>query len=74
MLDIQRNLILQHLKAGKSITAREADVLYGCMRLGARIYELRELGHDIRGETESGVNRMGHPTHYKRYWLAVRDE
>lgn len=69
-MSIQREMILKHLQGGKSITAKEADSLFGCMRLGARIHELRTMGHDIRGDMEAGVNRLGHPTHYKRYWLA----
>ena len=35
--------ILGHLKRGQSITQIQALRLYGCMRLAARIEELREL-------------------------------
>lgn len=43
----QRLRILAHLKSGKSITPLEALNLYGCFRLGARIWELRNEGHSI---------------------------
>ena len=35
--------ILGHLKRGQSITQIQALNLYGCMRLAARIIELREI-------------------------------
>lgn len=36
--------ILIHLQAGKSINPIQALNLYGCFRLGARIYDLKKLG------------------------------
>lgn len=39
--------IRQHLESGKSITPLEALRLYGCFRLGARIYDLRAEGMTI---------------------------
>ena len=44
----QKLQILNHLKNQKSITPIEALADYGCMRLGARILELRNVGYDIR--------------------------
>ena len=43
----QNNLILAHLQSGKSLTSLEAMTLFGCMRLGSRIHDLREAGHQI---------------------------
>ncbi len=40
--------ILAALKAGQSLTQGEAFQAYGCKHLGARIYQLRTAGHDIR--------------------------
>ena len=37
----QNAAILKHLKAGKTLTQLDALRLYGCMRLAARIEELR---------------------------------
>lgn len=45
--DSQCKQILTHLKAGKSITPIEALNKYGCFRLGARIYDLRNSGYLI---------------------------
>lgn len=43
----QVNLIEQHLKSGKPITPIEALNLYGCFRLGARIWDLKSKGLNI---------------------------
>jgi hypothetical protein len=45
----QTEAILQHLK-GAPITPIEALNHYGCFRLGARIYDLRAAGHQIKSE------------------------
>lgn len=42
--------ILNHLKDNGSITPLEALQRYGCMRLGARIFELRQKGYSIKTE------------------------
>ena len=39
--------ILIHLKSGKTINPLQALDLYGCLRLGARIYDLKQSGFDI---------------------------
>ena len=39
--------ILEHLKSGKTITSLEALQEYGCLRLSARIYDLKARGHRI---------------------------
>ena len=39
----QASVILHHLLVGQTITPLEALNLCGCMRLGARIYDLRDV-------------------------------
>ena len=46
----QRANILAHLRAGKSITQLQALHLYGCFRLSAIVFRLREQGFIIRTE------------------------
>ncbi len=70
----QNELILAHLRDVGGITQQEAAQRYGCTRLGARIYDLRHQGHDIRSETERGINRFGRTTHWTRYWLVETRE
>lgn len=65
----QNRMILQHLERAGSITPMEAMQEYGIMRLGARIWELRDEGYPIRREIETGKNRYGDSTHYARYYL-----
>ena len=57
MTETQAAQILAHLKTGRSITPIDALNKYGCFRLGARIYDLKQDGHNIYREmieTDSG--------------------
>lgn len=61
----QTNQILQYLQWGHTITALEAaSTPFNCMRLAARIKDLRNQGHTINSET---VNNNGKS--YSRYSL-----
>jgi hypothetical protein len=54
----QSHQILAALKAGQHITPIDALDRFGCFRLGARIYDLKQAGHKIhtaRVETPSGA-------------------
>lgn len=42
--------ILAYLKSGKRITPLESLELFGCFRLGARIYDLKRAGEPIVSE------------------------
>ncbi len=39
--------ILAYLETGRSITPLEALERFGCFRLGGRIFDLKEAGHNI---------------------------
>ncbi len=43
----QNQLILEHLKEHKTINPIQALELFGCFRLGARIYNLKQDGYLI---------------------------
>ena len=63
----QRDAILRHLKEHPyhPITHLEAQHLFGCSRLAARVQELRRMGHDVKSrmvETPSGKR-------VAEYWL-----
>jgi hypothetical protein len=60
----QAALILAHLQQ-RPITPLEALDLYGCFRLGARIWELKQDGYDIVTDT---VEKNG--KRFARYRLA----
>jgi len=44
----QCNQILAYLRSGRTLTPLEALDMFGCFRLGARIWDLKKAGHDIR--------------------------
>ena len=61
----QKERILRYLRAGGRITPMGALRLFGSMRLGARIWDLKQEGHNIQDrliETDSG--KM-----VSEYWL-----
>jgi len=43
----QSEQILNYLSNGNSITPLDALNQFGCFRLGARIFDLKQLGHNI---------------------------
>ena len=43
----QKQQILAHFRRNQTLTALEALKKYGCLRLAARVYELRSEGHNI---------------------------
>ena len=61
--------ILSWLKTGHSITPVLARDGFGCMRLAARIYDLKQMGHNIADRMVEVKTRHGY-THVKRYSLA----
>lgn len=64
-MDTQNIKILNHLKHD-SITSWEAWEKYHVTRLSARIYDLKQLGYDIRSVREEN-DETG--SHYARYFL-----
>ena len=44
----QEQAILKYMKTVGPITPMEALRDFGCFRLGARVYDLRKKGHNIR--------------------------
>ena len=65
----QTERILQYMHDFGSITQLEAMQDIGCMRLAARIADLKRDGHAIRREMETSKNRYGEETSYARYRL-----
>jgi hypothetical protein len=45
--ETQAQAILRHMRSGYEITALEALKLFNCMRLAARIADIKEMGIDI---------------------------
>lgn len=64
--------ILHWLEERGSITPEEARAEFGCMRLGARIWDLRHEGYAIVTESVRFKSRSGRIGHYARYRLEVQ--
>ena len=67
------NCILQHMKKYGAISHFEAEEMYGCTRLAARIKDLRNKGVAIETEIVKGKNRHGETTRYAVYRLGVAE-
>ena len=61
--------ILEYLRENGSITPMEAMQEFGCMRLAARITDLRERGVKIRRTMAKARNRKGQPVAFAKYVL-----
>lgn len=65
----QTDRILRHLREHGSITPLEALREYGCMRLGARIWDLKRQGYKISSRIETARNKHGERVQYARYTI-----
>lgn len=64
----QNDAILSHLRRSP-ITPLEAIQKYGCLRLGARIWDLKQSGHQIARDLIEVSNRHGEPCRVAQYYL-----
>jgi len=64
-------MILRDLKRGRKITQAYAYEKYGCMRLSARIFDLREEGNDIKMTMIPVKNRYGDTCMVAQYRMEV---
>lgn len=49
-MESQNKAILKYLQKGKKLTGLEAVNMFQCLRLPARIKDLKNLGHNIDGK------------------------
>lgn len=71
-IETQRVRILHWLQAGNSITDAEARDLFGCARLGARIWDLKKAGYPIQSAFEYKYDKGRVVKKWKRYWLPTQ--
>lgn len=60
-------MVRKHLNKKGSITSWEAIKLFGCTRLSAVIYVLRNEGMKIKTEHVTKKNRYGWPVTFAKY-------
>ena len=71
--EAQTRLILRHMEAGEEITGMEAYELYNCMRLPARIADLKKSGVSINSCFDYELDERGKVVKkWKKYWIAQR--
>lgn len=67
----QNDKIIRYLKTHKKgITQAQAYEKFGCLRLSGRIFELKEMGYDIKTDIIAARNRDGETCHVAQYTLA----
>lgn len=65
--------VLEYMKDFGSISPLEAMQDIGCMRLAARIADLREQGHPIGRRMKTSKNRYGRDVTFAEYYLILED-
>lgn len=65
----QQERLISYLTSGKSINGMTSWDLLGIYRLAARIFELREMGHQIESRMMTGKNRYKETVRWKEYRL-----
>lgn len=69
----QKTMILEHLKRFGSIEPLTALREYGCLRLAARIADLKAEGYNINTEKQVGISSItGRPVTFAKY--VITDE
>lgn len=61
----QNQQVLKYLLTGNRITPLQALDYFGCFRLGARIYDLKKLGYDIKSQNK----KVGKDKYVAEYYI-----
>lgn len=61
--------LLEHLKLGLPLTHRKAEIGYGVQRLAARMWDLRQMGHQIEKRMVEVPTRDGRRARVAEYFL-----
>ena len=70
----QKERVMKYIEDFGSISSFEAYKDLGITQLGARIWELKNDGIEIRTIWKSSVNRYGNKILYKEYFIREEDE
>ena len=65
--------LLEHLKLGLPLMAHKALYGYGCQRLAARMWDLRQVGHQIERRMVEVPTRDGRKARVAEYWLCQKE-
>lgn len=67
----QNRRVAEHLLKYREINPKQAQTLYGCMRLAARIADLRRGGVKIVTDKKSFKNAAGNNVSFAVYRLSI---
>jgi hypothetical protein len=67
MTQVER--VLDYLKDGKKLTCLNAFEELGITQVAARIFELKEQGHDIKTDRKSVTNRYNEKCSVAEYYM-----
>lgn len=70
MINSQHNMVMEHILTHGSINLMEAIELYGVLRLGAVIHNLRQGGLNIETGVHSFKNKNGNMANVAKYVLS----
>ena len=65
----QAERVLDYLESGNTITTLNAFTELGITRLAARIYELKEEGHDVKSKRIKVTNRYDEQCSVSEYYM-----
>lgn len=65
----QKDRVLKYMQDFGKITPLDAIREFGCLRLSARVFDLKRDGYNIVSETETSKNRYGESVSYASYRL-----
>lgn len=68
-MDKQTLRLQEYMKQHYGVTAKQAMDDLGIFRLGARIYDLKQMGVPVKSGWITVKNRFGEETRVKIYWL-----
>lgn len=70
----QCKMILRYMQDFGAITPIDAIREFSCLRLGARIWDLKHAGHNIKSELVASKNVYGQTVRYSRYSLITEEK
>lgn len=65
----QADRILAYMREHGAVTPLDALLEIGCMRLGARIYDLKQAGHPIKARLVEVPTRAGRLARVAEYYI-----
>lgn len=67
----QERQLQQYMEAGNTVTGLEALNLFGCMRLPARVADMKRNGVPVQDDWEYELDENGKVVKkWKKYWIA----